>query len=112
MGALLETDEGLTTNWAVVKGVCSRFDKRCEWSDQGLRATGAADGRRSEEPTPARTEETRRWFEASAVSTDVVKGPSGSVALEELKKMVRDIQIAQNLRENGRQARDRRPRTD
>ena len=28
MGYLLETDEGLTTDWSVVKRVCGRFDKR------------------------------------------------------------------------------------
>ena len=28
VGLLLETDEGLTADWAVVKRVCSRFDKR------------------------------------------------------------------------------------
>ena len=32
VGPLLETDEGLTTDWAVVKGVCSRFNKRHEWT--------------------------------------------------------------------------------
>ena len=39
LGFLLETDEGLTTDWAVVKGVCSRFDKRREWSVGGSSAT-------------------------------------------------------------------------
>ena len=28
VGLLLETDEGLTANWATVKGVYSRIDKR------------------------------------------------------------------------------------
>ena len=28
VGLLFETDEGLTTDWAVIKRVCSRFDKR------------------------------------------------------------------------------------
>ena len=28
VGLLLETDDGLTSDWAVVKRVCSRFDKR------------------------------------------------------------------------------------
>ena len=58
VGPLLETDEGLTTDWAIAKGVCSRFDKRCEWSDQGLEAAGTVAGKRSEEPTPARMEMT------------------------------------------------------
>ena len=28
VGLLLETDDGLMTDWAVVKRVCGRFDKR------------------------------------------------------------------------------------
>ena len=31
---LLETDEGLKNDWVVVKGVCSCFNKWCEWSDE------------------------------------------------------------------------------
>ena len=50
VGLLLETDEGLTTDWAVVKGVCSRFDKRREWSDEGLLAMGLVSTRLFEEP--------------------------------------------------------------
>ena len=38
-------------DWAIVKGVCSRFDKQREWSDQGLRAAGATVGKRSGELT-------------------------------------------------------------
>ena len=43
---------------------------------------------------------------------DMVKGPSGGAALEELTKMVRDLLIAQAQRDNGGQAHDRRPPTD
>ena len=35
VGLLLETDEGLTTDWAVVKRFCSRFDKQHEWGNEG-----------------------------------------------------------------------------
>ena len=112
MSPLLETDEGRTADWVIVKRVYSRFDKRREWSDQGLEATGAATGQRSEEPTPARMDVTRRWFEDHEVPMDVVKGPSGGVALEKLMKMVRDLQITQARRDSGGQARDRKPLTD
>ena len=43
------------------------------------------------------------------VPTNVVKGPSGGAALEELTKMVRDLQIAQARRGNEGQPRDQRP---
>ena len=33
---LLETDDGLTAKWAVVKRVCIHFDKQREWSDEGF----------------------------------------------------------------------------
>ena len=91
VGPLLETDEGLTTDWAVVKGVCNRFDKRLEWSDEGPLAAGMATGRKLEEPILAQMEEMRRWIESGMVPTDVVKGLSGGAALEELTKMVRDL---------------------
>ena len=91
VGPLLETDEGLTTDWAIVKRVYSRFDKRREWSDKGLEAAGATAGKRIEEPTPARTEVTRMWFEDGEVPKDVVKGSSGDAALDELTKMIREL---------------------
>ena len=114
MGPLLETDEGLTIDWAVVKRVCNHFEKRREWSDQGLGAAAAAAAisKRAEEPTPARTEVTQRWFEDDGVPTDVEKGSSGGVALEQITKMVRDLQFAQARRDSGGQARDRQPPTD
>ena len=99
MGFLLETDEGLTADWAVVKRFCSRFDKRHEWSNAGPWAAGPTTGKRLEETILAKMEEMPRWIKSGVVSTDVVKGPSRGVALEELTKMVRDIQIAQARRE-------------
>ena len=59
VGPLLEMDEGLTADGTIVKGVYNRFDKRREWSDQGLEAAGAVGAtawKRSEEPTLARME--------------------------------------------------------
>ena len=43
VGLFLEIDDGLTIDWAVVKRVCSRFDKRREWNDAGPLATGGID---------------------------------------------------------------------
>ena len=40
VGLLLETHDGLTTDWAVVKRLYNRFDKRCEWVDKG--STGSS----------------------------------------------------------------------
>ena len=91
VGTLPEMDEGLMADWAVVKGVCSRFDKRLEWSDEGPLAAGMVAGRKLEEPILAQMEEMRRWIESGMVPTDVVKGLSGGAALEELTKMVRDL---------------------
>ena len=36
VGLLLETVQGLTTDWAMVRRVCNRFNKRREWSDEGF----------------------------------------------------------------------------
>ena len=48
-----------------------------------------------EEPILTWSEDTRKWFESAMVPIDVVKGPSGGTTLEELTRMVRDLQIAQ-----------------
>ena len=37
---LLEMDKGLTTDWMVVKRVCSCFDKRREWNDESSSLVG------------------------------------------------------------------------
>ena len=37
---LLETDDGLTADRAVIKGVCALFDKRCKWRDEVSKASG------------------------------------------------------------------------
>ena len=80
VGPLLETNEGLTTDWAVVKGVCNRFDKRHEWSNEGPLAVSAATGRKLDEPIPARMEEARRWIKSSTVLCTLPKGGTNSVA--------------------------------
>jgi phosphopantothenoylcysteine synthetase/decarboxylase len=61
IGLLLETDDGLTTEWAVVKRVCGRFDKRCDWAETDSVGAGAATTKRVEATPPARKEEARRW---------------------------------------------------
>ena len=98
VGPLLEMDHGIMADWAMVKRVCSHFDKWCEWREEGPSAAGPAAGRQHEEPIQARTEEARRWIESGAVSTDVVKGLSGGTAQKELTKMVWDLQIVQTHR--------------
>ena len=89
--ALLDTYEGLTIDWVVVKWVCSRFDKQRKWNVPKSLSTNAETERKLEEPIPVRTEETRRWLKSGTVPTDVVKGPSEGVPLDELTKMVRNI---------------------
>ena len=95
VGLLLETDEGLTTDKAVVKRVCGRFDKWHDWNDAGSSTTDVGDGRKLEEPVLMSADETRRWIESGTTLTNVVSGPSGGATLEELTKMVCDVQIAQ-----------------
>ena len=51
VGLLLETDDGLTADWAVVKRVYDRFDKRREWVDKGSIGAGSVAARKLE-PTP------------------------------------------------------------
>ena len=58
MGLLLETDEGLMADWAMVKRVCSRFEKQREWSDEGSSTLGPVVAWKLEEPLSTRKEET------------------------------------------------------
>jgi hypothetical protein len=44
---LLETDDGLTAEWAVVKRVCGRFDKRRDWAETNSVGRGLSRRRRS-----------------------------------------------------------------
>ena len=106
VGLLLETDDGLTADWAVLKRICDRFDKRREWVDKGSMGAGSVAARKLEVSSPARREETRDWLETGSTSTNMVKGSSGGAALEELTRMVKDLQIAQATRDGGEQVRD------
>ena len=58
VGPLLETDDGLTADWATVKRVCDRFDKRREWGYEGPSTSGLVVARKLEEPFAAQREET------------------------------------------------------
>ena len=93
VGFLLEIDDGLTTNSAMVKRVCSRFDKQREWVDKGSTGAGSVTARKLEVPHPAQREEIRNWLEAGSTSTSMFKGLSGGAAMEELPQMERDLQI-------------------
>ena len=48
VGSLLETEDGLTADWAAVKRVCGRFDKRREWADNGATGAGSVAARKLE----------------------------------------------------------------
>ena len=105
VGLLLETDDGLMTGWAVVKRVYSRFDKRHECNDEGSASTWGMTGE-----VPTQSDETRGRANTNLASpTNIASGPFGGVALEELTKMVRDLQIAHAWRDGGGQSHDWRP---
>ena len=106
---LLETDDRLTADWAMIKRVCGRFDKLREWGDEGPLTSRPIVARKPEEPFAAQREETRSWLESGSTPTGVAKGSFGGAALEELTQMVRDLPIAQAQRDNDDQSCDRRP---
>ena len=72
---LLETDDGLTTDWTMVKRVCARFDKRHEWGGKDSSLARLVLARKFDELSPARKEETRDWHERGSPLTGVPKGP-------------------------------------
>ena len=104
----METEEGLTTDWAMVKGDYSRFDKRREWSDEGTSVGGLTMGRMMEEILTRSDEATRR-LQLGPVLANVVEGPFGGAIIDELTRMVRDLQIAQARRGGRGLSRDQRP---
>ena len=65
VGVLLETYEGLTIEWALIKGVCSHFNKQCEWNDEGS-SSGLTVRGVSRKCRPGRTKQkdgsTRTWL--------------------------------------------------
>jgi hypothetical protein len=99
VGLLLETDDRLTVDWAVMKRVCGCFDRRRDWAEEDSVGAWAAAMRKVQVPPPVRREEARNWPDGSSTSTGMVQGPSGRAALEELTQMVRDLQIAQARRD-------------
>ena len=110
VGLLLEDDDGLITDWAAVKRVCSRFDKRREWTAEGSSSDQSFPRREVDVVGTSRGPEERRRVEMGPVpTTNVVEGSSGGSAIDELTKMVRDLQIAQARRESGGPPQDRRP---
>ena len=71
----METDEGLTADWAMVRRVYGRFDKQHEWSDEGPSASGQVTTRKLEEPVsgPVGKEETRAGWRRGRVKECVRK---------------------------------------
>jgi hypothetical protein len=109
IGLLLETDDGLTADWAVVKRVCGRCDKRRDWAEADSVGAGAATTNKVEATPPAKKEETRRWADGGSTSASTTKGSPGDSALEELTQMVRDFQIAHARRKGGEPVKERKP---
>jgi hypothetical protein len=58
VGVLLETDDGLTVDGAVVKRVCGPFDKRRNWVEKNSFGAGTVATRKVEVPPPTQREET------------------------------------------------------
>jgi hypothetical protein len=109
IGLLLETDDRLMADWAMVKTVCGRFDKRRDWADADSVGPGTFSAKKIEESLPASREETRRRPDDGSSSTSVAKGPSGGSALDEMTQiLVRELQIAQARRGGGEPERDRK----
>ena len=52
VGPLLETEDNLTADWAVVKRVCVRFDKWREWGDEVSSGPRPVPTRKFGEPSP------------------------------------------------------------
>jgi hypothetical protein len=105
---LLETDNGLTADWAVVKRVCCRFDKRRDWTETKSVGADTASTKKAEAAPPTRREEARRWPDGGSTSTTTAKDSAGNTTLEELTQMVRDLQIAHARRDGGEPAKDRK----
>ena len=89
---LLGTDEGFTTDWAMVKGIYTCFHKQRESNDGGLSTDPTT--RRIAEEVLTQPNDARRRTDLGLVPTNMVEGPPGGVELEELTKMVGDLQIA------------------
>jgi hypothetical protein len=73
-GLLLETDNGLTADWAVVKRVCGCFDKRRDWAETDSVGAGAATTKKVKATPTARKEETRHWPDGDRLGQRPIRG--------------------------------------
>ena len=91
----LKMNTTLQTIWVVVKRSCSRFNKRQQWCD-GDSSSGSTLMERGPHDMGA----PKQWkggLEASArteMTTNVVEALVGGLIINELTKMVRELQIA------------------
>ena len=69
VGLLLEMDEGLTTDWDVMKRVYNQFDKQHKWNDARSSSTGPTIGRMTREVL-TRSDEMSRRFESGPTPTN------------------------------------------
>ena len=106
VGLLLETNRGLTTDWATVKEVCARINKQRDWKEKGSSSVRPAVEIRAE-PTPTRVEVARRWPELGPPPANIIAGHAGGAGLEEVTRLVRDLQIAEARRSDEGPPRDR-----
>ena len=61
------------------------------------------------EEIPTWSDEATRWLEPVPVPANMVEGPFGGAIIDELTRMVRDLQIAQARRGGRGLSRDQRP---
>ena len=88
-GLLLETDEGLMIDSAMVKRVYIVVSTN---NGNGMMLVGLTTSGGTTGDIPTRSDKTRRWLESGPIPTNVVEGPTKGTTLEELSKMVRDLQ--------------------
>ena len=90
MGLLLETNNQLTTDCAIMKRVCSCFDKRRKWNDKGSSIRQTFTRKAMVGLTRAKT--TRGPANMGpAPATNIVEGSSRGSTIAELTKMVRSL---------------------
>ena len=77
----------------MVKNVYNHFDKQREWNDAGSSSAGLTSGRMTGE-VPTRSDKTRRRLKSGPTPTNVVDNSSEGAVLEELMKIVCNLQIA------------------
>ena len=110
MYLLFENDDELTRNWAIVKMLCNRFNKLQQLHDVTSSTHQVLIERGPYDMEDTKTMERRGWTNVKPrLTTNVVDRLARGSSIDDLTKMVRDLQIGEAKSDHGHPPQDQQP---